>query len=88
MPLEHPAKLCHHWGQDSGVRLMLYAGLNRLQWFVGLMGASAILVSLWMAFVVLHRRRLERAAVILAAICAIMTAYLYVVMWGFSIAPL
>jgi hypothetical protein len=34
---------------------------------------------------VLHRHRLERAAVILAAIAAIATAYLYVTMWGFTI---
>lgn len=61
---------------------------SKLQWFVGLIGASAILVALWMAFVVLHRRRLERAAVILAALSAIATAYLYVALWGFSISRL
>ena len=67
---------------------MLGAELSKLQLFVGLTAASAVMVSLWMAFVVLHRRKLERAAVVLAAICAIVTAYLYVAMWGFTIAPL
>lgn len=67
---------------------MVVPGFNKLQWFVGLTGASAILVALWMAFVVLHRRRLERAAVILAALSAIATAYLYVILWGFTISPL
>jgi hypothetical protein len=61
---------------------------SKLQLFVELTGASAVLVALWMAFVVLHRRRLERAAVILAAISAIVTAYLYVAMWGFTISHL
>lgn len=53
--------------------------------FVGLTGACAVLLALWMAFVVLHRRRLERAAVILAALSAILTAYLYVSLWGFTL---
>ena len=53
--------------------------------FVGLTAGSAVWVALWMALVVLHRRRLERAAVILAALTAIATAYLYVTMWGFTI---
>jgi hypothetical protein len=58
---------------------------SKLQLFVSLTASSAVLVALWMALVVLHRRRLERAAVILAAISAIATAYLYVTMWGFTI---
>lgn len=64
---------------------MLHAGFSRLQLFVGLTGACAVLLALWMAFVVLHRRRLERAAVILAALSAILTAYLYVSLWGFTL---
>ncbi|MGE5207390.1 MAG: hypothetical protein ACM3PW_17400 [Chlamydiota bacterium] len=64
---------------------MLNAGFSRLQLFVGFTGACAVLLALWMAFVVLHRRRLERAAVILAAVSAILTAYLYVTLWGFTI---
>jgi len=71
------------WGSQ-----MFGAEFSKLQLFVGLTAASAVMVSLWMAFVVLHRRKLERAAVILAAICAVVTAYLYVTMWGFTIAPL
>ncbi len=64
---------------------MFSAGFSRLQLFVTLTGASAILVALWMAFVVLHRRWLERTAVILAAVAAILTAYLYVSLWGFTL---
>lgn len=67
---------------------MFEAVPDRVQLFVGLTAASAVMVALWMAFVVLHRRKLERAAVILAALCAIVTAYLYVTVWGFTIAPL
>ena len=68
------------WGSP-----MFSAASEKVQLFVGLTAASAVMVALWMAFVVLHRRKLERAAVILAAICAIATAYLYVTMWGFTI---
>jgi hypothetical protein len=64
---------------------MLGAGFSRLQLFVAFIGASAVLVALWMAFVVLHRNRLERATVILALVSAILTAYLYVSLWGFTI---
>ncbi len=64
---------------------MLGADVSRLQLFVGFTAACAVLLALWMAFVVLHRRRLERAAVILAAVSAILTAYLYVSLWGFTI---
>lgn len=64
---------------------MLGADVGTLQLFVGLTAACAVLLALWMAFVVLHRRRLERAAVILAAISAILTAYLYVSLWGFTL---
>ena len=64
---------------------MLGAGFSRLELFVALTGASATLVALWMAFVVLHRHRLERVAVILAAVAAILTAYLYVSLWGLTI---
>jgi shikimate kinase len=67
---------------------MFSLGFSKLQWFVGLTGSCAVLLALWMALVVLHRRRLERVAVILAAISAIATAYLYVQMWGFTIASL
>ena len=62
--------------------------LSTLQWFVGLMGISAVFVAFWMTFVILHRRSLERAAVILAAISAVAMACLYVSMWGFTISPL
>ena len=71
------------WGSQ-----MLASSLSKLQLFVGLTGISSILVALWMAFVVLHRHRLERAAVILAAISGIVTACLYVALWGFTIVPL
>jgi shikimate kinase len=71
------------WGSQ-----MVSLSFSKLQWFVGLTGSCAVLLALWMALVVLHRRRLERVAVILAAISAIATAYLYVTMWGFTIAPL
>lgn len=64
---------------------MLGTDVSRLQLFVGLTAACAVLLALWMAFVVLHRRRLERAAVILAAVSALFTAYLYVTLWGFTI---
>jgi hypothetical protein len=64
---------------------MFSLGFSKLQLFVGLTAGSAVWVALWMALVVLHRRRLERAAVILAALTAIATAYLYVIMWGFTI---
>jgi hypothetical protein len=64
---------------------MFSLDFSKLQLFVGLTAGSAVLVALWMALVVLHRHRLERAAVILAAIAAIATAYLYVTMWGFTI---
>ena len=64
---------------------MLGADVSRLQLFVGFTAACAVLLALWMAFVVLHRRRLERATVILAAVSALFTAYLYVTLWGFSI---
>ena len=70
------------------VTSMLGTGFSKLQLFVGLTGACAILLALWMAFVVLHRRRMERAAVILAAISAMLAAYLYVTLWGFTISPL
>jgi hypothetical protein len=63
---------------------MLTSGFSTLQVFVGLISISAILVAFWMTFVILHRYRLERATVILAAICGMITAYLYVSMWGFS----
>ena len=59
--------------------------VSRLQVYVALMGASAVLVALWMAFTVLRQRRLERAAVILALISALASAYLYVELWGFTI---
>ncbi len=68
------------WGSQ-----MFSLAVSKLQLFVGLTAGSAVLVALWMALVVLHRRRLERAAVILAALFAIATAYLYVTMWGFTI---
>ena len=64
---------------------MFSVDFSKLQLFVGLTAGSAVLVALWMALVVLHRRRLERAAVILAALTAIATAYLYVNLWGFTI---
>jgi shikimate kinase len=67
---------------------MFSLGFSKLQLFVGLTASCAVLLALWMALVVLHRRRLERAAVILAAISAIATAYLYVTLWGFTVAPL
>jgi hypothetical protein len=64
---------------------MFSLDFSKLQLFVGLTAGSAVWVALWMALVVLHRRRLERAAVILAALTAIATVYLYVTMWGFTI---
>jgi hypothetical protein len=64
---------------------MLGAEFSRLQLFVGLTAACAVLLALWMAFVVLHRRRLERVTVLLAAVAAILTAYLYVSLWGLTI---
>lgn len=64
---------------------MVSLGFSKLQLFVGLTASCAVLLALWMALVVLHRRKLERAAVILAAISALATAYLYVTMWGFTI---
>ncbi len=67
---------------------MFGTSFSKLQLFVGLTGVSAILVALWMAFVILRRRRMERAAVILAAISAFLAAYLYVALWGFTISPL
>ncbi len=64
---------------------MFSVDFSKLQLFVGLTAGSAVLVALWMALVVLHRRRLERPAVVLAPLTAIATAYLYVNMWGFTI---
>jgi hypothetical protein len=64
---------------------MFSMGFSKLQLFVGLTASCSVLLAFWMALVVLHRRRLERAAVILAAIFATATAYLYVTMWGFTI---
>jgi uncharacterized MnhB-related membrane protein len=66
---------------------MLRFGFSTLQQFVLLMGISATLVAFWMTFVILHRRLLERAAVILAAISGALTAYLYVAMWGVKLLP-
>ena len=63
---------------------MLSSEFSTLQLFVGLIGISAILVAFWMMFVILHRYKLERATVILAAICGMITAYLYVSLWGFT----
>lgn len=59
--------------------------MNKLQIYIAFMGASAVLLALWMAFTVLRQRRLERAAVILALISALASAYLYVELWGFTI---
>lgn len=70
----------HLWGSQ-----MSSLDFSKLQLFVGLTAGCAVLEALWMALVVLHRRRLERAAVILAAVTALATAYLYVTMWGFTI---
>jgi putative flippase GtrA len=61
---------------------------STLQLFVGLIGFSAVLVAFWMTSVILHRHSLERAAVILAAISGLVTAYLYVSMWGFTVTAL
>ncbi|HSB75534.1 MAG TPA: hypothetical protein VLC12_07790 [Terriglobales bacterium] len=49
------------------------------------MGASAILAALWLAFTVLRQRRLERAAVILALICAVASVCLYLALWGLTV---
>lgn len=54
-----------------------------LQEFVGLMGVSATLVAFWMTAVVLHRRLLQRASVVLTAISGLLMAYFYVALWGF-----
>ena len=61
---------------------MLGLVVANLEVYVGFMGASAILVALWMAFTVLRQRRLERAAVILALISAVASVCLYLALWG------
>ena len=86
--MEGEAKLCHYGAHRTWGKQMFGSELSKLQWFVGLMGSSAVLVAFWIAFAVLHRRRLEKAAVLLAAIAGILTAVLYVSMWGFTISPL
>lgn len=60
-------------------------GFSTLQLFVILMGISSTLVAFWIASVVLHRRLLERAAVILAAISGALTACLYLSIWGLKL---
>ena len=59
--------------------------VGKEQAFVVLMGASAVLLALWMASTVLRQRKLERAAVILALIAALASAYFYIALWGFTI---
>lgn len=67
---------------------MLYFGLSTLQLFVVLIGISSTLVAFWITSVVLHRRILERAAVILAAISGVLTVYLYIEVFGVKIGRL
>jgi hypothetical protein len=67
---------------------MVVFGLSTLQLFVVLMGISSTLVAFWITSVVLHRRLLERAAVILAAISGVLTVFLYIEIFGVKIGPL
>ncbi len=59
--------------------------LSTLNLFVLLIAFSAILVNVWLACAVLERHRLMRLSAILAAISAIITAWLYVSLWGFKL---
>ncbi|HTM90178.1 MAG TPA: hypothetical protein VL155_18380 [Terriglobales bacterium] len=59
--------------------------LSTLEVFVVLLAFSAILVNVWLASAVLERYRLKRATAILAAISAIIMAWLYVSIWGFKL---
>ncbi len=65
--------------------IMLGLIVAKLEAYVTLMGASAVLVALWLAFTVLRQRRLERAAVILALICAVASVCLYLALWGLTV---
>ena len=56
--------------------------LSTLQVFVVLLAFSAILVNVWLASAVLERYRLKRVTAILAAISAVIMAWLYVSIWG------
>ena len=67
-----------------GLQMSVF-GFSTLQLFVILMGISSTLVAFWIASVVLHRRLLERAAVILAAISGVLTACLYLSIWGLKL---
>lgn len=64
---------------------MLASVVGKLQVYLAFMGASAILAALWLAFTVLRQRRLERAAVILALICAVASVCLYLALWGLTV---
>lgn len=59
--------------------------LSTLNLFVLLIAFSAILVNVWLASAVLERHRLKRVSAILAAISAIIMAWLYVSLWGFKL---
>lgn len=59
--------------------------LSTLDLFVLLIAFSALLVNVWLASAVLERRRLKRLSAILAAISAIIMAWLYVSLWGFKL---
>ncbi len=59
--------------------------LSTLNLFVLLIAFSSLLVNVWLASAVLERHRLKRLSAILAAISAIITAWLYVSLWGFKL---
>jgi hypothetical protein len=59
--------------------------LSTLEMFVVLIAFSAILVNVWLASAVLEQHRLKRISAILAAISAIIMAWLYVSIWGFRL---
>jgi hypothetical protein len=58
---------------------------STLEMFVVLIAFAAILVNVWLASAVLERHRLKRISAILAAISAIIMAWLYVSIWGFRL---
>jgi hypothetical protein len=60
-------------------------GLSTLEVFVVLIAFSALFVNVWLASAVLERHRLKRTTAILAAISGIITAWLYVSIWGFKL---
>jgi hypothetical protein len=63
---------------------MFSLNVTPLDVFVGLMAVSATLVLLWTVSAIFERYTLIRISTVLAAIFGLLTAVLYVSLWGFT----